>query len=380
MNRSILISLFNHKGGVGKTTTTFNLGWTLAQMGIKTLIVDTDPQCNLTAYVLGFQERQSLEDFYSKKENEDIYSVLNPIITGQNLQIKPVKPCNTLNDNLKLVAGHLQMSELDIQISLGLSASSIANFAKQFVGSLNAVIRETARVNKCELVLIDMSPSSGAMNRSILMSSNYFIVPTSPDFFSYQSIQNLGNMFLSWENVFQQFRDASETNPLPEKAPKMLGIISQKYRTYTPREKQFSENLPLIGNKKLEERKKRIASAYQSWVTKIQKASDTVLSETLRPKKMVIDRKIFQNHVHDELPYNLISIGDFNSLIALSQENQKPIFDLTEDEIKQSGLTLKEMKENQKDFKQLFETLAKRVCHLIKEDLSQETLFPQIKS
>ena len=380
MNRSILISLFNHKGGVGKTTTTFNLGWTLAQMGIKTLIVDTDPQCNLTAYVLGFQERQSLEDFYSKKENEDIYSVLNPIIKGQSLQIKPVKPCNTLHDNLKLVAGHLQMSELDIQISLGLSASSFANFAKQFVGSLNAVIRETARVNKCELVLIDMSPSSGAMNRSILMSSNYFIVPTSPDFFSYQSIQNLGNMFLSWENIFQQFRDASETNPLPEKAPKMLGIISQKYRTYTPREKQFLEKVPLIGNPKLEERKKRIASAYQSWVTKIQQASDTVLSETLRPKKMVIDRKIFQDHVHDELPYNLISIGDFNSLIALSQENQKPIFDLTEDEIKQSGLTLKEMKENQKDFKQLFETLAKRVCHLIKDDLSQETLFPQIKN
>ena len=380
MQTPILISLFNHKGGVSKTTTTFNLAWMLGEMGIKTLIVDTDPQCNLTAYVLGFQESQSLEEFYSKKENEDIYSILNPIITGQNLQIKAVKPCDTLNDNLKLVAGNLQMSEVDIQIGFGLSASGIASFAKQFVGALNAVIRETARVNKCELVLIDMSPSSGAMNRSILMSSDYFLVPTSPDFFSYQAIQNLGKMFLSWENVFQQFRDSSETNALPETPPKLLGIISQKYRTYTPKKKQFVEKIPLIGDAKLEERKKRIASAYQVWVDKIQQASDSVLSKALQSKNMVIDRNLFTSHIKDELPYNLISIGDFNSLIALSQENQKPIFALTEEELKQSGHTLVEMKENQKNFKELFETLAKRVCHLIRDDLSKDKLFQQVEN
>ena len=380
MQTPILISLFNHKGGVSKTTTTFNLAWVLGEMGIKTLIVDTDPQCNLTAYVLGFQESQSLEEFYSKKENEDIYSILNPIITGQNLQIKAVKPCDTLNDNLKLVAGNLQMSEVDIQIGFGLSASGIASFAKQFVGALNAVIRETARVNKCELVLIDMSPSSGAMNRSILMSSDYFLVPTSPDFFSYQAIQNLGKMFLSWENVFQQFRDSSETNPLPETPPKLLGIISQKYRTYTPKKKQFVEKIPLIGDAKLEERKKRIASAYQVWVDKIQQASDSVLSKALQSKNMVIDRNLFTSHIKDELPYNLISIGDFNSLIALSQENQKPIFALTEEELKQSGHTLVEMKENQKNFKELFETLAKRVCSLIRDDLSKDKLFQQVEN
>lgn len=49
-----LISLFNHKGGVSKTTTAFNLGWVLAEQGHKTLIVDADPQCNLTALVLDY--------------------------------------------------------------------------------------------------------------------------------------------------------------------------------------------------------------------------------------------------------------------------------------------------------------------------------------
>jgi cellulose biosynthesis protein BcsQ len=49
-----LISLFNHKGGVSKTTTAFNLGWAMADRGKRILIVDGDPQCNLTGTVLGF--------------------------------------------------------------------------------------------------------------------------------------------------------------------------------------------------------------------------------------------------------------------------------------------------------------------------------------
>ena len=377
MQNPILISLFNHKGGVSKTTTTFNLGWTLANLGIKTLIVDTDPQCNLTAYVLGLQESQSVEEFYEKKENEDIYSILEPIITGRNLQIKSVKPCNTLNDNLKLVAGHIKMSDVDIQITAGILGGGFLNYARQFVGSLNALIRETARANKCELVLIDMSPSSGAMNRSILMSSDYFLIPVSPDFFSYQAIQNLGDMFISWDETFKKFRDPSEPNALPEGSPKMLGIVSQKYRPYTPK-KEGIEKIPILGKEKFEKREKKAAKSYQFWIDKIQKSSNDILAEKLRDKNMVIDKDIFTSHIQDESPYNLISIGDFNSLIAISQSKQKPIFSLTEEEIKQSGYSLSEMQDNQKSFKILFEKLAKRICNLIKEDRSKDRLFQQI--
>ncbi len=58
---AIKIALFNHKGGVSKTTTTFNLGWMLASKGKKVILVDTDPQCNLTGMVLGFSRKQELE-------------------------------------------------------------------------------------------------------------------------------------------------------------------------------------------------------------------------------------------------------------------------------------------------------------------------------
>ena len=369
MRNPILISLFNHKGGVSKTTTTFNLGWTFANLGIKTLIVDTDPQCNLTAYVLGFQKNIDLEEFYSKKENEDLYSALKPILEGQNLQIKPIKPCETLNGNLKLIAGHLNLSDVDMQISLGLLGSGLAAFSKQFVGSLHTIIRETAKSTNCELVLIDMSPSSGAMNRSILMSSDYFIIPTSPDFFSHQAIQSLGDMFLDWERkMFKTFRDASSPNSFPQKPPKLIGIISQKYRTYTPKKKEFKEKIPFTGESSLKNRKKRIAKAYGEWIDKIQKSSDKNLAEKLKSENMVIDKDTFKSHINDELPYNLISVGDFNSLIAASQKYQKPVFELTDEEIDQTGLTLEEMKEKQKEFKDVFKNLALRISKLIKDD------------
>ena len=48
------VALFNHKGGVSKTTTSFNLGWILAEHGHRVIMVDADPQCNLSGLVMGF--------------------------------------------------------------------------------------------------------------------------------------------------------------------------------------------------------------------------------------------------------------------------------------------------------------------------------------
>ena len=79
-----IISLFNHKGGVSKTTTTFNLGWMFAEQEHKTLIVDADPQCNLTALVLGYNSIDAFDTVYTDKPNCDIYTCIKPILEGSD--------------------------------------------------------------------------------------------------------------------------------------------------------------------------------------------------------------------------------------------------------------------------------------------------------
>jgi cellulose biosynthesis protein BcsQ len=59
--RARKVALFNHKGGVSKTTTVFNLGWMLAELGHTVVMVDADPQCNLTGMVLGYRGADELE-------------------------------------------------------------------------------------------------------------------------------------------------------------------------------------------------------------------------------------------------------------------------------------------------------------------------------
>ena len=62
---SKIICLFNHKGGVSKTTTAFNLGWMLASKGKKVTLADFDPQCNLTGMILGYKHTEDLDAFLS---------------------------------------------------------------------------------------------------------------------------------------------------------------------------------------------------------------------------------------------------------------------------------------------------------------------------
>lgn len=84
-----IISLFNHKGGVSKTTTTFHLGWILAEQGKKVLMVDTDPQCNLTGVCLSLSGNDNFEQFYNSSGIDNLKNSLNPVFEGQPIPLKP---------------------------------------------------------------------------------------------------------------------------------------------------------------------------------------------------------------------------------------------------------------------------------------------------
>lgn len=339
-----IISLFNHKGGVSKTTTTFNLGWMLAEQGHKTLIVDADPQCNLTALVLGYNSIDDIDGFYAEKPNCDIYSCVKPVIDGSLGKLITANPLKTENPNLSLLCGSITLSEIETQISVALTTSAAIPAIRNIPGSIGAFIRQTASHHGFDYVLVDMSPSVGALNECLLMSSDYFIVPTAPDFFCAQAIKSLTNVIPRWNTEIAAFRDNGIVYSFPMSPPKFIGFISQKYR---PR-----NGAP--------------AKSFQKWIDTIKDEVANSLIPVLSKINMSVDQNVFAANVVADEPFNLANISDFNSLIAQSQKHNVPVFALTDAQIEQNGTILENMSESRDKFRKSFSQLANEVHKLTK--------------
>jgi chromosome partitioning protein len=138
-----IVSLFNHKGGVSKTTTAFNLGWALADRGKRVLVVDGDPQCNLTGTILGFGGIGEFSDFYRTHPNANISSSLSPIFMGSGAPLKPAEITTTTNKNLSLLAGNIDLAENETQIAVALSTSAAIPALQNIPGSVCSLLRMT---------------------------------------------------------------------------------------------------------------------------------------------------------------------------------------------------------------------------------------------
>jgi chromosome partitioning protein len=356
-----IISVFNHKGGVSKTTTVYHLGWMMANQGKKVLIVDADPQCNLTGLTLGLEDYESLFRFYESKKNTDIYESLAPSFSMDNETSTQSKSITlTKNKNLFILAGNIRLSELDIQIATAMTSSIALPVLRKFVGAFNHLIQKISRENSIDIVLIDMSPSVSATNQSILMSSDYFIIPISPDFYCYQAIDSLSNVLPKWADDSMAFRGTSDFS-LPMKNPKMLGFISQNYRVYTVESKDNSDQ-------------KTMSKSYADWLEKIKDLSNKTLIPSLKNKEMVIDESVFKKHVDYDSPYHLAGIQNFNAMIPTSQKLSKPMFELTQTDGGWSGAPWHRVDKNGKEHgtkvniteaKVIFERLATSIVGIL---------------
>lgn len=334
---AIKISIFNHKGGVSKTTTVFHLGWMLTQKNKRVLLVDADSQCNLTLSLIGYD---NYENFNENNPNQNIRDALSPAFDSKPELIKPVKCFTPLeNDKLFLLPGSFDITEYEVQLGVSFQLSSSFSTMKNLPGSINYLIEETAKSINADIVLIDVNPSLSAINQDILISSDYFIVPAAPDYFSKMAIRSLARLLPTWERWAKQAREifSTATYQLPLHTPKFLGFTINDFT--------LKSGKP--------------ATSFQNVIDGIEELVNKEMIPSFRQAGLLLPDEIY----NDE--YCIAKIPNFHTLVARYQEYSKPVFMLTDKDLGSTGPVLAQQKKARDRFNTLFSDFADRILEMI---------------
>lgn len=226
------IAIFNHKGGVGKTTLTVNLAFALARLDKNVLLVDSDPQCNLTSYLV---QGDVVDKWLDESEGDDgntIWSGLRPVVQ-LNGAIKTLQPYERA-DRVFLIPGDIRLSdyELDLQQAwLDCLQRRLKGF--NTTSALSAIVDDSVEKVQADFVFYDIGPNIGPLNRAILLGCDYFIVPAACDYFSVRALKTLGQSIANWLRdwkIISQLAPAGA--PLLRGHPVFLGYVLQRFRMY----------------------------------------------------------------------------------------------------------------------------------------------------
>jgi cellulose biosynthesis protein BcsQ len=168
-HRAKRIAVFNHKGGVGKTTLTVNLAAALAENGKRVVLLDSDPQCNLTSYLLEDDVVDKLLDNSDEENGETIWSAVKPVVEGDGL-LRAVKAAKTNTERCWVVPGDLRLSELEEELGAFWSGC-VQGKAKGFKGTgvLSTLAQRIAVSHDADFIFYDTGPNIGPLNRAILL-------------------------------------------------------------------------------------------------------------------------------------------------------------------------------------------------------------------
>jgi len=279
--RSKKVIFSNNKGGVGKTTLAFNCAVALAEKGYKTVLVDLDPQCNLSRLAMG--EEYYLKNLFSSQE-KTISDVLKGVVEGGadvnlSVQFLPVKA----SSNLFLLKGDINLS---IYESLLITAYGQAAAGQQIgyfqTSAIDRFLREKGLSEQVDVFIIDTSPSLGLLNQMILLGADYFIVPVMPDAFSVQGIENLGIIYerwkINWKNSAKALAGNTETKFVLQGDPLFIGYIVNSYNVYGEQpiadHRAWMEKIPDKVKEYLSQRHCRNGLVESSWKNPLQIIQD----------------------------------------------------------------------------------------------------------
>ncbi len=331
------ICMFNHKGGVSKTTTSYSLGWMLAKKGSSVLLVDADPQCNLTNIFMG---EDRFERFYIRNPDRNIKSGLSPAFGAEPVMISAVKPVRSLgNARLFLLPGSFELSEYEVSLGVSFTLTETLITLKNLPGSFTFLISKTAESCSADYVIIDMNPSLSAINQALLVSSDFFVVPTAPDNFSNMAVRSLAKVLPKWENWAVRARRvfADAYYPLPNLTPRFLGTVIQGFN--------IRKGQPTQANRKV--------------IDRLCATVETTLVDSLREAGMLLPQDKYQSQ-----SYCLVQIPDFQSLNAAYQSTGVPVFALTNAQLNCVGTVLEQYKKTRRRFRDTYSDFADTVVRM----------------
>ena len=253
-----VIAITNQKGGVGKTTTTFNLGVALAKQGKRVLVVDVDPQSNLTTYAGWYDENElkyTLTDLMEQSMNDE--------------EIKTKESILHHNENVDLIPSNLSLSALENSLTYAMSREYTL---RNCLSSIK---------DDYDYILLDCQPSLGMLTINALASANSVIIPVQSEYFALRGMTDLFkiinkvrrqiNPTLKIEGALLTLVD-SRAN-LPKEIATQLkdnyGSILNLFNTQIPRAVKTAESTSSGGSVFTYDKSGTVANAYSSFAKEV---------------------------------------------------------------------------------------------------------------
>ena len=216
--------IFNHKGGVGKTTLTVNVAARLAVRGKRVLLVDADPQCNLTSYLVEAKVVDDLLDNSDSEQGGTLWTAVKPLVEG-NGDIRQIEPIESYPRNLFLLPGDIRLSDYEAELN-EFWGQCLQRKIRGFKGTtaISRLVDAVARKHKIDFVFYDIGPNIGALNRVVLLDATHFIVSVACDIFSVRALRTLGRTLAGWIQDWKTIAAlAPEGTYVLKGKPKFLG-------------------------------------------------------------------------------------------------------------------------------------------------------------
>jgi len=321
-----VLTFFNNKGGVGKTSMVYHIAWMLSELGKRVIAIDLDPQSNLSAM---FLDTDRLEEIIEENESFTIINSVIPITEGEGYT--PVH-IEEINENIGLVVGDLSLSTFEDRLSdAWLKCLSKDVYSFRITSIFNTIINDAKKRWEADIVLVDIGPNLGAINRCVIISSDYIVLPVASDLFSIQGIKNLGQTLTGWRNDWG-FREGLNPKPdtleIPNGKMEPLGYIIMQY---TAKERRPVKSYLKWAN--------RIPNVYRQYVLKKDEADISV--------------------ENDENCVGLLK--HYHSLAPMAMEARKPIF-LLKPADGAIGAHFQAVTRSYDDFKKVTISILNRTC------------------